>query len=83
MTDLTTNYLGLHLKNPIIASSSPLTGSVDDLKRLEDAGAAAVILPSLFEEQVRISEMVPSHYLPEFREHLPEELKHIPDLGRL
>lgn len=80
MSDLTTTYLGLHLKNPIIASSSPLTRNLDDLKRLEQAGAAAVILPSLFEEQVRISEMVPSHYLQEFREHLPEDLKHIPEL---
>lgn len=80
MTDLTTTYLGLYLKNPIVASSSPLTGNLDDLKRMEEAGAAAVILPSLFEEQVRISEMVPSHYLPEFREHLPDDLQHIPEM---
>lgn len=80
MTDLTTNYLGLHLKNPIVASSSPLTGSVEDLKKLEAAGAAAVILPSLFEEQIRISENVPGHYLKEFREHLPQELRHIPEM---
>jgi dihydroorotate dehydrogenase (fumarate) len=81
MTDLTTTYLGLQLINPIIASSSPLTASMDDLKRLEEAGAAAVILPSLFEEQVRISEMVPSHYLPEFRNQLPEDLQNIPELA--
>lgn len=68
------------MKNPIIASSSPLTGSLEDLKRLEEAGAAAVILPSLFEEQVRISEIVPSHYLPDFRQHLPEELRNIPEM---
>lgn len=80
MTDLSTTYLGLHLKNPIVASSSPLTGSIEDLKKLEEAGAAAVILPSLFEEQVRISEIVPSHYLPDFRQHLPEELRHIPEM---
>lgn len=80
MTDLSTTYLGLHLKNPIVASSSPLTGNIEDLKKLEKAGAAAVVLPSLFEEQVRISEMVPSHYLPDFREHLPEDLKHIPEM---
>ena len=52
MTDLTTSYLGLDLANPIIASSSPLTGTVDSLLELEAAGAAAVVLPSLFEEQV-------------------------------
>jgi dihydroorotate dehydrogenase (fumarate) len=80
MTDLSTTYLGLHLKNPIVVSSSPLTNSIESLKALEAAGAAAVILPSLFEEQIRISEMVPSHYLPEFREHLPSELQHIPEL---
>jgi dihydroorotate dehydrogenase (fumarate) len=80
MTDLSTTYLGLHLKNPIVASSSPLTSSIESLKELEAAGAAAVILPSLFEEQIRISEMVPSHYLSEFREHLPADLQHIPEL---
>lgn len=80
MTDLSTNYLGLSLKNPIIASASPLTGSLAELKKLETAGAAAVVLPSLFEEQIRIADMVPSHYLPEFREHLPEELQHIPEM---
>lgn len=80
MTDLTTTYLGLQLKNPIVASSSPLTRVLDDLKKIEDAGAAAVILPSLFEEQIRISENVPSHYLEEFREHLPQDLKHIPKM---
>ena len=52
MIDLTTNYLGLTLKNPLVPSSSPLTGNLDDAKRLEDAGAAAIILPSLFEESV-------------------------------
>ena len=80
MTDLSTTYLGLPLKNPLIASSSPLTMSVDDLKKLEAAGAGAVVLPSLFEEQIRIADMVPSHYLPEFREHLPQELQHIPEM---
>ncbi|MGC8477944.1 MAG: dihydroorotate dehydrogenase-like protein [Acetobacteraceae bacterium] len=50
--DLTTEYLGLSLRNPLIASASPLTGTLDGLRRLEDAGAAAVVLPSLFEEQI-------------------------------
>lgn len=50
--DLRTRYLGLALKNPLIASASPLTGSLAGLRRLEDAGAAAVVLPSLFEEQI-------------------------------
>jgi dihydroorotate dehydrogenase (fumarate) len=51
--DLTTNYLGIPLKNPLIASASPLTRDVGDIRRLEDAGAAAVVLPSIFEEQIR------------------------------
>jgi dihydroorotate dehydrogenase (fumarate) len=50
--DLSTSYLGLRLEHPIVASSSPLTGELDTLRRLEDAGAAAVVLPSLFEEQI-------------------------------
>jgi len=50
MIDLTTKFLGLTLKNPLVPSSSPLTANLDDAKRLEDAGAAAIILPSLFEE---------------------------------
>lgn len=52
MIDLSTKYLGLALKNPLVASSSPLTGNFDDVKRLEDAGIAAIVLPSLFEESI-------------------------------
>src|SRR6478752_6373460 len=51
--DLRTTYLGLPLKNPLIASASPLTQDIDSIRRLEDAGAAAVVLPSIFEEQIR------------------------------
>ncbi len=50
--DLTTRYLGLALRNPLVASASPLTSTVRDVRRLADAGIAAVVLPSLFEEQV-------------------------------
>jgi dihydroorotate dehydrogenase (fumarate) len=55
--DLSTRYLGLALRHPIVASASPLTGSLDSLKRLQDAGVAAVVLPSLFEEQIEHDEM--------------------------
>ncbi len=61
MTDLTTTYLGLELANPIVASSSPLTGSIESLQQLESAGAAAVVLPSLFEEQVEHDLEVAEH----------------------
>ncbi len=50
--DLTTKYLGLDLRSPLVASASPLTGKLDTLRQLEDAGAGAVVLPSLFEEQI-------------------------------
>ena len=51
-TDLTTDYLGLQLRNPLVASASPLTGALDSLRALDEAGVGAVVLPSLFEEQV-------------------------------
>lgn len=50
--DISTKYLGLELANPLVASASPLTGKLDTLLQLEEAGAAAVVLPSLFEEQI-------------------------------
>ena len=50
MADLTTTYCGLTLRSPLVPSSSPLTGNLDDARRLEGAGAAALILPSLFED---------------------------------
>ncbi|MDF2740508.1 MAG: preA [Actinomycetia bacterium] len=52
MADLRTRYLGLELRSPLVASASPLTGSLDGLARLEAAGAGAVVLPSLFEEEL-------------------------------
>jgi dihydroorotate dehydrogenase (fumarate) len=52
MADLRARYLGLELRNPLVASSSPLTGTLDGLKRLAAAGAGAVVLPSLFEEDL-------------------------------
>ena len=52
MIDLSTEYLGLKLSNPLVPSSSPLTGELDSAKRLEDAGASALVLPSLFEQAI-------------------------------
>ncbi len=56
MTDLSTTWLGLPLAHPVMASSNPLTGTVESLKRLEDAGVSAATLPSLFEEQIEHEE---------------------------
>ncbi len=50
--DLTTHYMGLRLRNPLVASASPLTGKLDGVRLLEDAGAAALVLPSLFQEEI-------------------------------
>ena len=50
--DLSTTYLGMRLRNPLVPSASPLGANLDSLRRLEAAGAAAVVLPSLFEEQI-------------------------------
>ena len=52
MVDLSTRYLGLDLKNPLVPSSSPLTGELDSARQLEDAGASAIVMPSLFEEVI-------------------------------
>lgn len=62
-TDMTTDYLGLSLAHPIVASASPLTGSLDTLHELQGAGAAAVVLPSLFEEQVEHDALALDHSL--------------------
>ena len=52
MVDLSTTYMGLELKHPVVPSASPLSESLDKIKRLEDAGAAAIVMYSLFEEQI-------------------------------
>jgi dihydroorotate dehydrogenase (fumarate) len=61
--DLKTTYLGLKLKNPIVPSASPLSRTIDGMKRLEDAGASAVVMYSLFEEQIEHEGAELEHYL--------------------
>ncbi len=63
MADLQTNYLGLQLKNPIVPSASPLSRNLDDIKALEDAGASAIVLYSLFEEQISLETGDLSHLI--------------------
>lgn len=80
MPDLSTTYLGLKLKNPIVPSSSPQLQKLDNIRRMEDAGAAAVILHSLFEEQIiRDSERLDFH-LSYGTETYPESLTYFPEL---
>jgi dihydroorotate dehydrogenase (fumarate) len=78
--DLTTTYLGLQLKNPLVASASPLSKKVDLVRRLEDAGAAAVVLYSLFEEQITHESRELDHYLSRGTEQYAEALSYFPDL---
>ncbi len=80
--DLTTTYMGLTLKHPIVPSSSPLSDSVGKIRRLEDAGAAAVVMYSLFEEQINQESHVLDHYLSYGAESYGEALSYFPDLER-
>ena len=61
--DLSTNYMGMELKNPLVVSACPLSRDVDNVKRLEDAGAAAVVMFSLFEEEIRHQTLELDHFL--------------------
>ncbi len=78
--DLRTRYLGLELAHPVVASASPLTGSVDSLKRLQDAGVAAVVLPSLFEEQIEHEEMATHNLMLYGAEMSPEARGFFPEM---
>ncbi len=80
--DLRTRYLGLDLQHPIVASASPLTGSIDSLKRLQDAGIAAVVLPSLFEEQIEHEEMATHNLMLYGAELSPEARGFFPEMQR-
>ncbi|HEX2957090.1 MAG TPA: dihydroorotate dehydrogenase-like protein [Chitinispirillaceae bacterium] len=81
MIDLSTNYMGIHLESPLVASSSPLCADLDNIKRLEDAGAGAVILPSLFEEQVIAEQRQLNTYLQQGTEQFAESLSYLPDFN--
>ncbi len=77
--DLTTNYLGMTLKNPLVPSSSPLMRTLDNLRAMEDAGASAVVLHSLFEEQITQESHTLNHYLTQGVESHPEALSYFPE----
>ncbi|HNS38590.1 MAG TPA: dihydroorotate dehydrogenase-like protein [Anaerolineaceae bacterium] len=80
MVDLTTTYLGLTLKNPLVASASPLSKKVDTVRRLEDAGISAVVMYSLFEEQISHESHALDHFLSHGSESFAEALTYFPDL---
>jgi dihydroorotate dehydrogenase (fumarate) len=81
MSDLTTRYLGLTLKSPLVASSSPLSDSVEGIVRLEDRGIAAVVLPSLFEEQIELESRSVDDDLTRGADSFAESLTFFPDLA--
>lgn len=82
MTDLTTKYLGLSLKNPFLASSSPLTDKLEKVLQIEEAGAAGVVLPSLFEEQIIRESWKLHDDLSRGAEAYVEALSYLPDYGQ-
>ncbi len=79
MMDLSSEYLGLNLKNPLVASASPLCTDLDSLKNMEETGLAAVVLESLFEEQIRRDEQSLDHFLTQGTESFAEALSYFPE----
>jgi dihydroorotate dehydrogenase (fumarate) len=77
---LSTTYLGLKLKSPLVASAGPLCESVGNVRRLEDAGAAAIVLHSLFEEQIELESDELDRFMTEGSEISPETVTHFPEL---
>jgi dihydroorotate dehydrogenase (fumarate) len=81
MIDLSTQYLGLKLNGPIVVSSTPLSESLDNVRRMEDAGASAIVLTSLFEEQLALESRTLDDDLSRGTESFAESLGYLPDLN--
>lgn len=81
MTDLSTTYLGLRLKNPLVAAASPLSKKAEQAVRLEEAGIAAIVMYSLFEEQIIHESLELDHYLTRNKDSYSEALSYLPDAG--
>ncbi len=81
MIDLSTTYMGLNLKNPLVPSASPLSAKLDSIRKLEDAGAAAIVLHSLFEEQIRHDANELDHFATQGTESFAESLSYFPEPG--
>ncbi len=82
MTDLKTTYLGLELKNPLVASSSPLSKDPQKVQELSEAGVSAIVMHSLFEEQVIKESLELDHFLSRDREQFAEALTYLPEVGQ-
>ncbi|MDD2920651.1 MAG: dihydroorotate dehydrogenase-like protein [Anaerolineales bacterium] len=81
MTDLTTTYLGLKLKNPLVASASPLSKKIETARQLEEAGVSAIVMYSLFEEQIIHESLELDHYLTRGTDSFAEAMTYLPDSG--
>lgn len=81
MVETTTTYLGMKLKSPLVASASPLSQKVETVKKLEEAGIAAVVMYSLFEEQIIHESLELDHYLTQGTYSSPEALTYLPEAG--
>ncbi len=81
MIDFSTQYLGLKLSGPIVVSSTPLSESLDNVRRMEDAGASAIVLISLFEEQLELESRTLDEDLSRGTESFAESLGYLPDLS--
>ncbi|MBC8509068.1 MAG: dihydroorotate dehydrogenase-like protein [Anaerolineales bacterium] len=82
MTDLSTKYLGLDLKNPLVASASPLSEKIETVRELEAAGVSAVVVYSLFEEQIVKESLELDYFLSRDTESFAEALTQLPDIGK-
>ena len=80
MVDLSTTYLGLPLKNPLVASASPLSKKADRVRRLEDAGVSAVVMYSLFEEQITNESLALDYFLSRGTESFAEAITYFPEM---
>jgi dihydroorotate dehydrogenase (fumarate) len=81
MIDLSTTYLGLNLKNPLVAAASPLSKKIEKARKLEEAGISAIVMYSLFEEQIIQESLELDHFLSRGTDSFPEAPTHLPDGG--
>jgi dihydroorotate dehydrogenase (fumarate) len=82
MVDLTTTYLGMKLKNPLVASASPLSEKVENVRAMEENGVAAIVMYSLFEEQILRESLQLDHFLNFGTESFAEAITYFPEMGR-
>lgn len=82
MIDLTTSYLGMQLKNPVVASSSPLSQKVETALKLQEAGVSAIVMYSLFEEQIMRESLIHHEDLMRGTDSFAEALNYLPDFGQ-